>query len=377
MTLYDSLYKTQLDARLWLVGRYPRFKKAPATARMPLAPGKVLIVLAGLLGDSVMCVPAIVEARRIWKNAHLTVLGKRHNHELLAACPLIDEFYECDADPFSLRKTVEIKKLQKWLDNENFDAALLLIGDQYAHLLAKAKIPVRVGVRGSALESYLTHVYDIRSPRLCAADERLNALRCLGYTVENPLPQLWVEDSAKTTAKEKLAASGLGAGEHYAVLHPFGSTPRQWWSVENVAPLANCIYRKHRLRLVLIGKKYDLNGVVVELPPAEEIDTAVVNTTGKLTLPELLAVIDDAKLVITTDSGPFHIAGALRKLIVGLFRARRPEHAEHYPTATAILGSDEICQTKCRWDYCRVNPCRQLSEISVEAVLREVDEQLK
>jgi ADP-heptose:LPS heptosyltransferase len=176
--------------------------------------------------------------------------------------------------------------------------------------------------------------------------------------------------------QNKLVSFGLGSQENYAVLHPFGSTPNQWWSIKNVAPLAKKLYEKHNLRLVLVGKKYDLNGVVVILPP-DEIDASVINTTEKLTLPELIAVIDDSTLVITTDSGPFHITGALRKPTIGLFRARRPEHSEHYPTATTILGFDKTCQMKCKWDYCRSNPCSQLSDISVDSVIDKVNQQLK
>jgi ADP-heptose:LPS heptosyltransferase len=378
-----SIYSLQYHIRqkaLRQIGRSRNFfqqKNVPQIDPKTFAPKKVLFVICGLIGDSIMCIPALAEARKIWRDSHFTVLVKKHNHELLFGNTDIDEFYECNADPFSFRQGGDIKRLQSWLNAEHFDAAIILGVDQYAYLLAKSKIPVRVGVKGSVLEPYLTHTYDTISPEVCAANERLNSLRCLGYEVENPLPKLWVSDAARTSAKEKLVSCGLGSSEEYVVLHPFGSTELKWWDVRNITPLAHKLAELYGLKLVLVGKKYDLNGAVVVLPSSDEIDPAVVNTTGQLTLPELTAVIDDSKLIITTDSGPLHIAGALQKPTIGLFRARQPEHAGHYPEGTVIFGVDETCQMTCNYDFCRANPCRQLADISIESVLKEVDRRLK
>jgi ADP-heptose:LPS heptosyltransferase len=197
------IYSLQYKGRQKAVNQFGRFRNVFYKQSIPqidiktFAPNKVLFVVCGLIGDSVMSIPTIIEARRIWQNSHFTVLVRKHNHELLSGNPSIDEFYECSADPFSFRKAGEIKNLQNWLSSESFDVAIILGVDQYAHLLAKAKIPVRVGVKGSMLESYLTHTYDIVSPKICASNERLNSLRCLGYKVENTLPKLWVAEAAK------------------------------------------------------------------------------------------------------------------------------------------------------------------------------------
>ena len=58
------------------------------------APGRVLLILAGLIGDTVMSTPVIVEARRLWPQSWITVLGNRQTCELLSACPLIDACVE-------------------------------------------------------------------------------------------------------------------------------------------------------------------------------------------------------------------------------------------------------------------------------------------
>ena len=191
------IYEWQYRARQWAVGRLCRLRGGATATDPPSAPSRVLVVMTGLIGDTVMSTPLIVEARRLWPAAHITLLGRRHNCELLAACPLLDARYEAPAIPFSLRKRRELARLDAWLRAQNFDVALIALGDQFAAALARARIPVRVGVRGHALEPCLTHTYSIGSPREWGPHERLNALRSLGYEVGDAAPRLWVADEAR------------------------------------------------------------------------------------------------------------------------------------------------------------------------------------
>lgn len=337
-------------------------RKNPQIDAKAFTPEKVLFVLTGLLGDSVMSIPAIMAARQLWRNSHFAMLGKKHNCELLSACPMIDEFYVCNADPFSLRNSNELKNLKNWLNTQKFDLAIILLGDHSAHLLAKAKIPVRVGVKNRPMQPFLTHTYDIGSPQTWGAAERLNALRCLNYEVEHIEPRLWVQQRARETAREKLAKLGLKKAISFVVVHPFGSEPRKWWNLDKIPAAAEILTRKYGLETILLGGKETVSAVPANLK------NSVIDTTGQFDIQELMAVIDESKVVITTDSGPFHIAGALGKPIIGLFRERSPELAGQYSTAAVIFGENEQCGKQCGWDFCRAVPCRQLSSISVSDV---------
>lgn len=368
MSVKNNLYAWQYFNRQKFVNWRHRRKNHDAAAILNGEPKKVLFVVAGLLGDAVMSTPAIIAARELWQNAHFTVLGQKHNLDLLGACPHVNEFYETPVIPFSLRKRPQEKKLKQWLASENFDVAIVLSGGQFGAVLAEAKIPIRVAGRNhqTRLPNCFTHLYDDETPRLWGPSEQLNAIRALGYDGANILPELWTENKARQTAREKLRALGLSENSGYAVIHPFGSTHRQWWRLDEIAGLAANLKTEYDLQTVLIGGKETVASV------APETAAAVVNTTGQLSLPELLAVVEAAEIVVTTDSGPFHIAGALGKNIVGLFRARRPEHAHNYPNAAVAFGEFESCKHNCRWDFCQSDPCEQMQRISLEEVLRAV-----
>jgi ADP-heptose:LPS heptosyltransferase len=361
MDLKSQLYDLQFRTRQRLLGLYYGAPKGAAFGAGSFAPNRVVFILSGLIGDSVMSYPAVAAARFRWPDAHIAVVGKTHNREIFAACTEFDEFYVCDADPLSLRRSAEVSKLQRWLVDEKFDAAIILLGDQYAHLLARARIPVRVGVAGTLMQGCLTHTYDIGSPRTWGTNERLNAVRCLGVAVEASVPSIDIDPQAKESVAQKLAEFGIAAGERYAVLHPFGSSRRQWWNTENAAPLAKALAESHGLKTLLVGGSETAG---VELPAAH-----IADARGKISLRELLAAIDASEVVITTDSGPFHIAGALGKKTVGLFRARRPEHERAYPTAEIILGRNAECMKSCEWDNCRADPCRQMADVTILDVI--------
>lgn len=324
---------------------------------------RILLVIAGLIGDTVMSVPVIIEARRLWPTAKITVLGQKHNCELLSSCPLIDRCVPISVFPFSITKTRQLKRLQRWLQGEEFDVALLVLGDQFALMAAKAGIPVRVGVQQSPLAPCLTHTYTIGTPQSWGPAERLNALRCLGFDVREVSPRLWISRDARVTSRRKIADLGLSSDQDYAVVHPFGSTRRQWWPAESVERLAARLGEDLDLKTLVVG------GAETRSYVPNKGATNVINGAGLFSLSELSAILETSAVIVSTDSGPLHIAGALGRPVIGLFRERRAEHAARYPGLKAVIGANHACQSQCKWDHCARVPCRQVSGISAEEVL--------
>jgi len=326
-------------------------------------PRKVLLVITGLIGDTVLCTPSIQEARRVWPGAKLTLLGLNRNCDLLAGCPSLDSLHESPLIPFSLFKRRRLAQLKAWLKAQSFDVGMILLGDQFGLLLAQAGIPVRVGVLGSPLARCLTHAYECATPRTWGPGDRLNALRVLGHRVQEISPKLWVTETARASAQRRLGSLGLEHDVPYAVLHPFGRTWRQHWPLDRADQLAEQLRREHGMKTLLIG-----------LPRrAEKVlsfkSSWLVDARGAFSLQELVAVVEGASLIVSTDSGPFHIAGALHRPVVGLFRSSRPEFATLYPTSLVVLGQDPSCKERCHWNYCAAMPCRQMLSLDVPVVL--------
>ena len=304
MNLISHLYRLQLESRERLAGQRHRLMRGRAKPAAPVDnPHRIVVVIAGLLGDSVMSTPILIEARRLWANARITLLGQARNCSLLGACPHIDDFYETPALPFSIRGRRGVDQMEQWLRSQEFDLAILALGDHFAALMAKVGIPARVGLRGSLLEPCLTHAFEIGCPSAWGPSERLNSLRVLGYQVRDVPPELWVSEQSRLSGRERLSRLGLEPETPYAILHPFGSTPAQWWPLDRAGELTDGLLDEHNLRTIVIGGPETRGRLGAGI-------RNTIDATGAFTIPELMAVIENAELVISTDSGPFHIAGA-------------------------------------------------------------------
>lgn len=362
-----NIYAWQYESRQRIAARVYQLRHPRAGCPSLEAirrPERVLLVVAGLLGDTVMSLPAVAAARRAWPSARITMLGQRHNYELLADCRDVDEHIETSVFPFSVRRRGEVAALKATLAARRFGAALLILGDQFALMLADIGVPVRVGVRDHALAPCLTHQYEIGSPREWGPNERLNALRVLGFDVPASTPRLEVSASTVEKGRRALERAGLRASEPYAIVHPFGRTLRQWWPIDRVADVASELEQAHGWQTVIVGGE----SVRGSVPPA--MRQRVVDGTGALSIPELVGALAGASLVLSTDSGPFHIAGALNRPLIGLFRDRRPEHASRYPQGQVLFGHDAACAAGCEWDRCDADRCRQMDAIAAATVLQ-------
>jgi ADP-heptose:LPS heptosyltransferase len=360
--LLSALYTWQHQARERISGWRRSFRPTPVPPQLSGEPRRVLVVLKGLLGDTILCTPVLIEARRLWPSARITLLGRRQNCELLRACPAVDDFFESAADPFSVRRRRDTAALKAWLARGAFDVAILALADELAALLEESRVPIRVGALATPLAPFLTHTYRIGSPGTWTPDERLNCLRCLGLDVRSTEPRLWVTDEGRRSAEQKLRDLGLREGRRYAVIHPYSSKRMRWWPVNRVARLAGALFRDYDLEAVLVCSSRQ------SVDPGSRL----INTTGLLNLSELLAIIGGAVFAVSTDSGPFHMAGALQIPTVGLMRSTAPYYARLYATSRVLLGTDAWCEGRCRWDRCGNMPCRQMESLHVDRVLQEI-----
>jgi ADP-heptose:LPS heptosyltransferase len=322
-------------------------------------------VCTGLIGDSVMCLPAIRAARELLPKAELVGLVTEMGRTLLGATDSLDRFVICDGAPLRLRARPRAmtRALERQLAAEAPSLAVIFLGDDYAPLLTRACVPHRVFVAESAFASLATATYSIGDARTWGPEERLGAWRALGLRPRRELPPLLPAPGALRSVAARLQ----GLPRPWLVIHPFGSTTDQWW------PLPAAAAASRSLRERLGGSVFLVGGRKGHAPPARPLPSEMIDLFGQLALEELIALIAMSDCVISTDSGPFHLAGAMGRVGVGLFRASRPEHAGRYPSIATVMAPDLAeCRAACRWDKCGFRPCRQMAALSPEAVLDAV-----
>ena len=343
----------------------------------PLSPGKirVLFVMTGLMGDTIMSIPAVLAFRDNYPDALITVLATSKSQELLSMVPAIDGFMVFDHSPFPLspKKARKVKQLEREIKSRKFDVAIVLLGDDFVPMLTRAGIPIRVGVNENIFRPLLTHSYSIGCARTWGPEQRLDAVRCIGI---NPAPATWTYSlrdgliktshaAIRTKTHEKLQCTGINLREPFVVLHPFGRKKHQWMPPGMAVALTYQIQQKLGMKPLIVGDSMEQASGLLGL-----IQPNTPYLVGNLSVPELAQIMRRSKLVISTDSGPMHLAGALGVPTIGVFRTIRLEHAYRYPSVRSIWSDGMGCNM-CDWNKCQVHPCRQLKAIKVEDIINE------
>lgn len=371
-------------------------RRESAASLAALRPAKALVVIDGNLGDCVMATRALAAVHEAWPGAQIDVLTNRP--DLFSCVPYVRRSLDMpkvhSSTPVPLpsltsasavflarRARKSADALIEELTSENYDVAVAAQNDTAMYLAARARIPVRIGRAPMyrverALEPCLTHPIPSGLLEMRFADPTLSPemLRDLGLHVTTPgRPELCVDPTAALSVEALL--DEWGVVEHrFVIIHTSARSPARRWPDAYSDTLAKRIHSKHGWKSLWIA--------------AEKSDLAtsdyLTNTTGRLSPNELVALIDAAPVVITTDSGPLHIAGTLGRPTIGLFRSRNPVHEHRYASVTSLLGTHSSCRESCGVYRCLGNNphllrqhCAEMKAISPERAFAEVDRAIR
>jgi heptosyltransferase-2 len=283
----------------------------------PSSISRVLIRATNWLGDAVMSLPAIREARRVFPGAHIAVAARPWVTDLYRRESAIDEVI-CYAGAKGLR---EKYAFAAGLRSRRFDLALLLQNAFDAALIAwLAGIPVRLGYRRDARGPLLTHAIPVPEAGDIPRHERyyyLELLRRAGlserFPAEEPI-RLDGIDAAREAGGARL--EGLGIQGPPVGISPgaaYGNAKR--WLPERFAEAAEALPEGS---VVIFGS-------AAERDICEQVRTGLRrpahNLAGKTTLSEFIELAAACRLFLTNDSGSMHIASALGVPTVAVFGA--------------------------------------------------------
>ena len=128
-----------------------------------------------------------------------------------------------------------------------------------------------------------------------------------------PFPQL---DHEWEPVRQMLAAHGLNGAAPLLAVHPWTSNPVKQWPVERFEALVEAMVSRAYGDVVIIGGPESPRW---RMPRAAS--GRVMDLTGQLTLPQLAALLQRSRLVISNDSGPVHLAAAVGTRTLVLFGA--------------------------------------------------------
>ncbi len=122
------------------------------------------------------------------------------------------------------------------------------------------------------------------------------------------------------------------------MISPCSSHILRNWQAEHYATVADYAIAELNMRVVLTGGPSEL-----EVKTGQEIESAMLhqaqNLIGKDTINQSVALLKQAAVVLSPDSGPAHIASAVGTAVIGLYAATPSKRSGPY-------NSLELCVDK-------------------------------
>ncbi len=339
---------------------------------------RILVVNVNWLGDVIFSIPVFKALRSRYPQAKISCLAVPRVKAILESCPFLDEIITYD------EKGRHFAPWGKWqiitqLRKRRFDAAFLLHGSWTRALLVfLSGIPERVGYNTKGRKGLLTHIIPAASEKIHRSDYYLRVIESYGVPVSNRRYETAVSSQIKAEATALLADNGINSPDYLILINTGGNWDLKRWPRENfaalIAQLMDLVPNTFKMKIALPGSNEDL-GLAKEIARLSQREPIIL--AGKTNLPQLLALMQRANLVISADSGPLHMASSVGTTTIALFGPTRPENTgPRGPGTTKILQHDVGCnRASCYYLDCPDNICMQA--ISVEEVVEEVQRIMK
>jgi lipopolysaccharide heptosyltransferase I len=324
-------------------------------------PEKILIVKPSSLGDVVHSLPFLNVAKTCFPNAEIHWVIAKGLENLLEGHSMIDKLVIIHKDMWKkithAQHTVkEIKALLKRLKQEKYDLVIDLQGLLRSGIITKAtNAPIRAGFQEAREGSRLFYTHKVKGGKdIHAVDRYLKIAAYLGCDISDirfPFP-----------SHSMLSLDQSLFSEDYAVIIPGARWKTKVWPAGKFGKLASKLY----LKTVIAGGESEIEAAdtIVSLSQGKSISLA-----GKTGLKELVEVIRHAQFVVSNDSGPMHIAAALKIPVFAIFGPTDQTRTGPYGKGHTIIREDVTC-APCFKKTCNDMKC--MNDLSVEKVYKTI-----
>ena len=336
--------------------------------RLAPAPKRIVILRLDRIGDVVLSTPVLLALRQAYPLSVIAIMVRPPCEELLQGHPAVDQVivYEKEGAHRGIWATVQFARRLRRLE---FDTALVLHPSNRSHWIPwLAGIPVRIGYDRKC-GWLLTHRVPHRKQegRQHEAAYSLALLNVFGLTPPAPQLLIPVRNAAAARIDALLSPHHVGSDARLVAIHPSASCISKRWMPERFAQVADRLATEQQARIVLVAGEAD---AVYAQRVAHAMRQPAVDLAGRLSLGELAALLARCRLLISNDSGPVHIAAAVRTPVVDIFgrnqRGLSPLRWGPLGEGHVVLHKEVGCVT-CLAHACDIDfLC--LSSLSVEEV---------
>jgi predicted lipopolysaccharide heptosyltransferase III len=345
----------------------------PETVAAKGAPAKILLIQLKRIGDLILTTPAIAAVRRKFPEAIITLVVSRSCADLLPAIPDVDRKYVMQRSPADIGKFLGVARTKFYASvdfTRNNRSALLSALSRAKIRIGSARINRRAPIRRKAYNEFVPG----RMRDLHMVDYNLSLLEPLGIHDLSPPVRLILPAEICHNAVEVLRKTKIE--KPFVIFHPGSARSEKFWETDRWAELITTVRERWHVNVVLTGgtsaeEKSHIAKIESCLPaPTPGRTPGIVDLSGKIDLLTLAALIAQARLLVTVDSAPMHLAAATKTSQVVLFGPTNPFHwRPRQPNAILLQGksSEPLHNFAARQDRVPMNL------ISTQGVIDAID----
>ncbi len=323
----------------------------------------VIISRTDSIGDVLLTLPICAWLKNAFPTVKIVFLGKGYTRPIVEMYELVDEYVDWN-DFINVPKAEKIENFRAI----NADAIIHVFPDkEIASLAKKAKLEARVGTSHRSYHLLTCNYrpnFTRRKSNLHEAQLNHELLRPFGL---KKLPSL--EEIIETTKYFKVPSVELPKEfknlKGVTILHPKSQGSAKEWPLEKYMELASRYANKGET-VVFTGTDAEGAQIRGHIPSHKNI----IDTTGKLTLEQLMVLISQSKNLVACSTGPLHIAGYYGVNTVGLYSPKRPIHPGRWKALgknVHIIVNEEDCEN-CK----KGQDCDCILDIKVNAVEKQL-----
>jgi heptosyltransferase I len=286
-------------------------------------PDSVCLLRLSAIGDTCHVVPLLRTLQRAWPDTRFTWIIGRAEARLMTLLPGV-EFITVD----KRAGFAGLKALRATLQGRRFDLLLHLQLSFRASVVA-ALVPARVKLgfdreRARELQWLFTNARIAPRQREHVLDSFMGFAEAVGVRQRALEWDLPLPDEATEYARRLIPDDA----PRTLVISACSSHARRNWLAERYAAVARHAIEVHGMRVILAGGPSEIEKSMARAIAAE--CPGVIDQVGKDTLPQLLALLGRATVLLAPDTGPAHMATVVGTPVIGLYAATNPARSGPY-----------------------------------------------
>jgi len=336
---------------------------------------RIAVLLPNWVGDAVMATPSLGALRHQYPHATICGVMRPLIAETLSGCGFFDEtiFYDRRSADVQAQFWPVSGRLRRFLP----EMFISLTNSPRARLLQwLSSANETIGLKRRWYDRWLTTPVDIPSLRRHEPFSAVDTYRALmvaaGCPPADRVPRLATRPRDEIAADDAFRDLEIRPGEPVVALNTGSANgPAKDWPTESFAELARRVQSQWgAFVLILCGPAEREKARQVEAAARHPRIRSIGNRTLGIGLTK--ACIRRSRMVVTTDSGPRHIAAAFGIPAVSLFGPTDPRWSDNYHPREIRVHLDLDCRP-CARRRCPLRHHRCMRDLPVEMVFAAME----